>query len=263
MAFRSVVQQRQFQRIIWAVAGGLHQRLGLRIQFRLRLLLHQAHFRFEPGGDVRREVIGRLLTGAQHFFGDNFTVDRIRQRFTHSHIVGRRTLGIEGVIIGTELIRGINLVRDIFQQLLVHVFREGLSDIDVAGQITLGGVGLLVDRHKGHFGQHGMRVIPIVFIWRQHQFLIDHPLLQFKRTVTHQVADFGPVIAEFLHHRPVNREQAEVGGQADKVRYRFVQLHFKGVVIQRRYTQLIGRQLAGDDLVGVLNAGQLGEPGKG
>ncbi|MNN46458.1 hypothetical protein D3C81_1608400 [compost metagenome] len=171
-------------------------------------------------------------------------------------------MGIKSIIIGAELIRGIDLVRDVFQQFLVHVFREGLGDVDIAGQITLGGIGFLINRHKGHFGQHRMRMIPIVIVWRQYQLLVNYPFLQFKRAVTDQVADLGPVVAKFLYHRLVDREQAEVGRQADKIRHRFVQLHFEGVIIQRGDAQLIGRQLAGNDLIGVLDAGQLGKPGK-
>ncbi|MNT06421.1 hypothetical protein D3C72_1410860 [compost metagenome] len=86
-------------------------------------------------------------------------------------------MGVESIIIGAELVRGIHLIRNVFQQFLVHVFREGFGDIDIAGQVAFSGVRFLVDWYKGHLGQNGMRMIPIVFVGRQHQFLVDHTLL--------------------------------------------------------------------------------------
>ncbi|SVK50820.1 Uncharacterised protein [Acinetobacter baumannii] len=262
VALRGVIQQRQLQRVVRAVTGRLQQCLGLRVQLRLRLLLQQTRLGFEPGGHIRREVIGRFFAGAQHFFRDNLAIDGVGQGLAHPHVVGRRTLGVERVIIGAELIRGVHLPRDVFQQLLIHIFREGFGDVDVTRQVTLGGVGFLVDRHEGHFGQHGAHMIPVMVVRRQHQLLVHHPLLQFERAVAHQIADLGPVVAVFFHHRLVHREQAEVGRQADEVRHRLVQLHLERVVIRRRYAQAIGRQFAADDLLGVLDPRQLREPGE-
>ncbi len=106
----------------------------------------------ETGGHIRSEVISRFLAGAEHLVGDQGAIDGVGERLAHPHIVERRLLGIEGVVVGAELIRGIDLIRDLLLQLVVLLLGEGFGDMQIARQIAVGGRTLLIDWHKDHLG---------------------------------------------------------------------------------------------------------------
>ncbi|SSM01755.1 Uncharacterised protein [Klebsiella pneumoniae] len=133
-------------------------------------------------------------------------------------------MGIESVIVGTQLRRGIHLPRNILQQFLVHIFRERLGDIDIPCKIALGGGGLLVNRHKGDLLDHRFGVIPVVRVRHRHQLLIDHTVFQNIGAVAHQAAGPRPV-RPAVDIRLLHRIEGKAGGQVAEPRQWFIQLH--------------------------------------
>ncbi|SAJ32622.1 Uncharacterised protein [Enterobacter cloacae] len=81
---------------------------------------------------------GRFLTGPQDFLRHNTSVDSHAERETYAGIRGWAFLRVKRVVIGPKLWRCIYLTRNIFKQLLVHVFRKRFCNIDIARQIAFG-----------------------------------------------------------------------------------------------------------------------------
>ena len=263
MNFRGVVEQGQLERLVRAVTGLLEQGLGLAVQRRLAAGGEQVGGWGETGGHIRSEVISRFLASAEHLVGDQGAVDGVGERLAHPHIVQWCLTGIEGVVVGTELIRGIDLVRDLLLQFVVLLLGERFGDMQIARQIAVGGRALLIDRHEDHLCQHGMGPIPVIRVGGQLQLLVDHPVVQHKGTVAHQFAGLGPQVAVLLDAGLMERRQAGVAQQVQEVGHRLGEGHLQGVVIEGLDPQLAGRQFASDYLVHLVETGQLGKPGEG
>jgi len=170
-------------------------------------------------------------------------------------------LGIESVIVGTQLRRGIHLPRNILQQFLVHIFRERLGDIDIPCKIALGGGGLLVNRHKGDLLDHRFGVIPVVRVRHHHQLLIDHTVFQNIGAVAHQAAGPRPV-RPAVDIRLLHRIEGKAGGQVAEPRQWFIQLHPQGVGVDGGDSQGLRRGFAVNNVLRVSDPRQRREPGE-
>ena len=137
MILRGVIQQAELQRATRAVARRLQQRFGLGIQLSLAHALDLRRLGSEAGSDIRSKTPGRFLTSTQNFFRHQTAVDSHTQRQADALIGGWPFLCVKCVIIGAQLWRSVNLPRNILHQLLIHIFRERLGNIDITGQIAL------------------------------------------------------------------------------------------------------------------------------
>ncbi len=135
--------------------------------------------------------------------------------------------------------------------------------MQVAGQVAVGGRTLLVDGYEGDLGQHGMGAIPVVGVGGQLQLFVHHPVTQHEGPVADQLAGLGPLVAVLLHAGTMQRRQAGVGQQAQEVGHRLGEGHLQGVLVEGLHAEFLGGQLAGHYVVHLVEAGQLGEPGKG
>lgn len=106
-------------------------------------------------------------------------------------------LRVKRIIIGPELRRRINLPRNILQQLLIHIFREGFGDINIPREVTLSGCGFLINWQEGHFLQYRFGVIPIMGIRYHDQFFIDYALFKNISAIANQISGFRPLFTAF------------------------------------------------------------------
>ena len=135
--------------------------------------------------------------------------------------------------------------------------------MQIPGQIAVGGGTLLVDGDEGDASQHRMGAIPVVGVRSQLQLLVHYPVAQYEGAVAHQLAGLGPLVAVLFHAGPVQGRQAGVGQQAQEVGHRLGERHLQGMVIHGLHPERLGRQLALDYLVHLVEVGQLGKPGEG
>ncbi len=216
---------------------------------------------------ARRHVGGKapggLLAGAQHLFCDNAAIDAPRQRLTHPRIRRRALLRIKGVVVGAELVRRVDLTRQRFFQLGIHVLRKGFGDIDIARAIALSGAGLFIDGNKGHFGQDRMRVVPVVWVTRQHNLLIHHARRQLVSAVAHQLARRGPAVTLAVDNLLRYREKRDVSRKRGKPGHRAVKRHLQVLGVYGADAESIRRHLAFGYRARVADARQSGKPGKG
>ncbi len=261
VVLRGVIQQRQLQRAIRAIAGGSQQGFRLSVKLGLTHALKLRRLRREARRYVRGKAPGRFFPGPQHLLRHHPTIDGHTQRQSHPLVRRRPFLGIKGVIVGAQLRRGIHLPRNILQQLLIHIFRERFGDIDIAGQIAFGGGGLLVDRHKGDLLDHRFGVIPVVGVGHHYQLFIHDAIFQNIGAIAHQAAGPRPVCPA-VDVRLLYRVEGKAGGQVAEPRQRLIQLHPQGVGVDGGDPQGLRRGFAINDVLRVGDPRQRGKPGK-
>ncbi|SUB03172.1 Uncharacterised protein [Pantoea agglomerans] len=75
----------------------------------------------------------------------------------------------------------------------------------VLGEVTVNVADFRTDWQEGDLVQHGVFVVPVVWVTHQSDTLVNHVRVQLKGSVADPVLRLRPLIAKFLNRRFVNR----------------------------------------------------------
>ena len=252
MQIRGVIQQVEGQRFIGAIAGFGQQFFRFFVAFFLRPGKPFRLAQLRAIGVRRRVAVGRQIALSFHLISNNIAIQTQLQRGTHAHVGERGLLVVDFVIIGTQIGVNVQLVGDLFFQLLEEFDRQlVISHVQFTAAVAV---------NIGHFGRgrqpgngvnDGFSIIPIVRVTLHHDPLVDHPVFQSIRAVGNDIARLRPLIAKFFDGRFVDGRHRRVNQQFIKIGYRFAEGDFQRVVVNGFYAQLARRFLAVNDFVDV------------
>ena len=262
MRDRGVVDVGEADRLVGAVSGLGQQFLGLGVTLGLGHLGGRGIRRHETGGRRRREVVGRDLAALQDVVDDHVAIDGVGNRLTDAHVLERLGLLRRGLVdvevIGAQLRHRERLVGLRFLHRRVLTGRN-VRLVDFTGLEAGDALVLVVDGEEVDRGDDGLGVVPVFRVALDRHPLAGRVFGEDIGAVADDVFGFRPVGAELLDHRLRDREQRGVRGHADEIRHRLGQRDLKGLVVDRLDAQIGDRELACDDIVGILHTGETEE----
>lgn len=145
-----------------------------------------------------------------------------------------------------------NFFRDLFFQLLEQFNRHVvIGHVDFTAAIAVNVSHFRRNWQVGHLVNNGFGVVPVVGITLKHNALVNHPVLQFIRTVSDNVGGLSPLIAVFFNGGFRNRRNGRVHEQFVEIRNRFAQGDFKSMIINRFHTEIGDRLFTGDNVINI------------
>ena len=201
--------------------------------------------RVVPQGIRWCDGVGRYRGLLQHSAHQLLTIYRQRQRLAHAHVINRRALGIDQVVVSAEVgclhVGGLGHVaveRDFVERYHLRVMQLLNAEHALLADHVLHGV-------ENHRIQRHLVTIPVVLAFLDDDPAIQRPLGQREGAVTDDIADAGPgrvSVGHFtkLHERfGVHREGAVVVHELHKVGCRGVQGHFECGVIEGLHADFV------------------------
>ena len=251
VVLRGVESDLHLQRLVRAVAQFGQHLLGLVLTVELRLLGIVRGARRVAGDAGRHEGIGRDHRVLPDLLRQVVAVDGHGHGVTKLHVVPRRLVGLEGVVIGAEIGPDPHLVAelglDVGQllggQVVVRVELARLEALHRGGAILGGNEVDDVDLHVG-------RIVELVVLHRL-DVIVRHELGQHIGAVGDQVAGLDEVGAQLVDARLVHRIGGLVGEHLEEIGGGRVERHLEGAGVHLLDAKFVRLLLARGDVLGI------------
>nr|CAI0339477.1 hypothetical protein SHINE37_43331 [Rhizobiaceae bacterium] len=236
-----------------AVAGLLHQleRLILAVELRKRAEIGGRRLiAFHAGG---HHGIGRELRARIDFLGQEVAVDSHGERAAHVDVAVGLLSGVEGVVVGRQRRRDMDLLAIARLQPLDLVGGEVVDEVHFLRLEAPDRSGLVVDRVEDHLVELDVRDIPIVLVLLDDQVVVRDMADQLEGAVRHHRAGLDEVGAVLLDAGLGDRKRRLVRKQLEEEGRRPLQRHFQRRGIDGLEAELVEAELTLVDLFRVLD----------